>query len=156
MRFTCGWIGRLESADPFNPFAIGMAYGKALLFTIRPRMQRQMHLLPVSRPFKADTGKRAFMVCIRACPTHGCMNLCTVAFHQVLHDHRMQHHATLAGLLASGGVAAWVGGAPVLRGAWRVGFWGARAMAARSSVRTLVVLLIRGRGGFYQSLATGA
>ena len=45
--------------------------------------------------------------------------------------------ATLAGLLASGGVAAWVGGAPVLRGAWRVGFWGAMAMAAAALVGRL-------------------
>ncbi|AKC88321.1 nodulin 21 [Pseudoxanthomonas suwonensis] len=37
---------------------------------------------------------------------------------------------TLAGLLLSGGVAARLGGAPVLRGALRVGFWGALAMAA--------------------------
>ena len=36
--------------------------------------------------------------------------------------------ATIAGLLVSGGLAARAGGAPVLRGAWRVGFWGAMAM----------------------------
>ncbi|WP_334178527.1 VIT family protein [Pseudoxanthomonas sp.] len=45
--------------------------------------------------------------------------------------------ATLVGLLASGGLAAWVGGAPVLRGAWRVGFWGAMAMAAAAAVGRL-------------------
>ncbi|UNK56139.1 VIT family protein [Pseudoxanthomonas daejeonensis] len=41
---------------------------------------------------------------------------------------------TLAGLLLSGGVAAWLGGAPVLRGALRVGFWGALAMAASHAI----------------------
>jgi len=45
--------------------------------------------------------------------------------------------ATLAGLLVSGGLAARVGGAPVLRGAWRVGFWGAMAMAAAAAVGRL-------------------
>ena len=45
--------------------------------------------------------------------------------------------ATLVGLLASGGLAAQVGGAPVLRGAWRVGFWGAMAMAAAALVGRL-------------------
>ncbi|MCR6625424.1 MAG: VIT family protein [Pseudoxanthomonas sp.] len=45
--------------------------------------------------------------------------------------------ATLVGLLASGGLAARVGGAPVLRGAWRVGFWGAMAMAAAALVGRL-------------------
>lgn len=38
--------------------------------------------------------------------------------------------ATLVALLVSGGLAAWAGGAPVLRGALRVTFWGALAMAA--------------------------
>ena len=45
--------------------------------------------------------------------------------------------ATLAGLLVSGGWAARVGGAPVLRGAWRVGFWGAMAMTASAAVGRL-------------------
>jgi VIT1/CCC1 family predicted Fe2+/Mn2+ transporter len=38
--------------------------------------------------------------------------------------------STLVGLLLSGGLAAWAGGAPLLRGALRVAFWGALAMAA--------------------------
>lgn len=37
---------------------------------------------------------------------------------------------TLVGLLLSGAWAAHMGGAPLLRGALRVGFWGAAAMAA--------------------------
>ena len=37
---------------------------------------------------------------------------------------------TLAGLLLSGAAAARLGGAPMARGALRVGFWGALAMAA--------------------------
>ena len=45
--------------------------------------------------------------------------------------------ATLVGLLLSGGLAARVGGAPVLRGAGRVGFWGAMAMGAAALVGRL-------------------
>ena len=37
---------------------------------------------------------------------------------------------TLASLFVSGALAAHAGGAPLLRGAIRVGFWGAIAMAA--------------------------
>jgi VIT1/CCC1 family predicted Fe2+/Mn2+ transporter len=37
---------------------------------------------------------------------------------------------TLASLFVSGALAAYAGGAPLLRGALRVGFWGAMAMAA--------------------------
>ena len=44
---------------------------------------------------------------------------------------------TLAGLLLSGGTAAGLGGAPVLRGALRVGFWGALAMAASHAIGSL-------------------
>jgi vacuolar iron transporter family protein len=45
--------------------------------------------------------------------------------------------ATILALLLSGGVAAWAGGAPVLRGALRVAFWGALAMVAASLVGRL-------------------
>lgn len=45
--------------------------------------------------------------------------------------------ATVAGLLLSGGLAAWAGGAPVLRGAMRVGFWGVLAMAAAHAIGSL-------------------
>ncbi|WP_394003113.1 VIT family protein [Luteimonas sp. WGS1318] len=44
---------------------------------------------------------------------------------------------TLVALLASGALAAWAGGAPVLRGALRVAFWGALAMAAASVIGRL-------------------
>ncbi|WP_119719401.1 VIT1/CCC1 transporter family protein [Cognatilysobacter tabacisoli] len=44
---------------------------------------------------------------------------------------------TLLALLASGALAAWAGGAPVLRGALRVVFWGALAMAAAAAVGKL-------------------
>lgn len=37
---------------------------------------------------------------------------------------------TIASLFFSGGLAAYAGGAPLLRGALRVGFWGAMAMGA--------------------------
>lgn len=42
--------------------------------------------------------------------------------------------ATLLGLLGSGALAAWTGGAAVVRGAVRVAFWGALAMAAAALV----------------------
>ncbi len=42
--------------------------------------------------------------------------------------------ATLAGLALSGGLAAYAGGAKILRGATRVVFWGALAMLASSLV----------------------
>ena len=44
---------------------------------------------------------------------------------------------TLAALLLSGGLAARTGGAPVLRGALRVAFWGALAMAAAALIGRL-------------------
>lgn len=44
---------------------------------------------------------------------------------------------TMAALLLSGGLAAQVGGAGVLRGALRVGFWGAMAMAAAALIGRL-------------------
>jgi VIT1/CCC1 family predicted Fe2+/Mn2+ transporter len=44
---------------------------------------------------------------------------------------------TLIGLSISGALAAWTGGAPVLRGALRVAFWGALAMAAATVVGRL-------------------
>ncbi|ATE70292.1 VIT1/CCC1 transporter family protein [Lysobacter capsici] len=44
---------------------------------------------------------------------------------------------TLVGLSISGALAAWAGGAPALRGALRVAFWGALAMAAASVVGRL-------------------
>ena len=46
--------------------------------------------------------------------------------------------STLAGLLASGALAAWAGGAAVGRGAFRVFFWGAMAMAASHLIGRLV------------------
>ncbi len=42
--------------------------------------------------------------------------------------------ATLLALLISGGLAAWAGGASLMRGALRVGFWGAIAMTAASLI----------------------
>ncbi|MBL8264293.1 MAG: VIT family protein [Xanthomonadaceae bacterium] len=44
---------------------------------------------------------------------------------------------TVAALLLSGGLAARVGGAAVVRGALRVGFWGAMAMAAAAVIGRL-------------------
>ncbi|MNW19698.1 hypothetical protein D3C71_2198050 [compost metagenome] len=44
---------------------------------------------------------------------------------------------TLIGLSISGALAAWAGGAPALRGALLVAFWGALAMAAASLVGRL-------------------
>ena len=42
--------------------------------------------------------------------------------------------ATLAGLFGTGWLAAWTGGAPLLRGALRVTLWGALAMVAASLI----------------------
>jgi VIT1/CCC1 family predicted Fe2+/Mn2+ transporter len=44
---------------------------------------------------------------------------------------------TLLALLGSGALAAWAGGASVLRGALRVGFWGAMAMGAAALIGRL-------------------
>lgn len=44
---------------------------------------------------------------------------------------------TLASLFVSGALAAYAGGAPLLRGALRVGFWGAMAMAASHLIGNL-------------------
>lgn len=45
--------------------------------------------------------------------------------------------ASLLFLAGLGAVSARVGGAPVLRGAWRVGFWGAAAMAVTAGAGAL-------------------
>ncbi|MEH6421581.1 VIT1/CCC1 transporter family protein [Pseudomonas sp. CGJS7] len=45
--------------------------------------------------------------------------------------------ATLVALSISGALAAWTGGAPIVRGALRVAFWGALAMAAATAVGRL-------------------
>ena len=44
---------------------------------------------------------------------------------------------TLAALLGSGALAGWAGGASMLRGALRVGFWGAMAMGAAALIGRL-------------------
>jgi len=44
---------------------------------------------------------------------------------------------TLIALFISGALAAWAGGAPILRGALRVAFWGVLAMAAASVIGRL-------------------
>ena len=44
---------------------------------------------------------------------------------------------TVCALFLSGAMAARAGGAPMLRGAMRVAFWGALAMAASSAVGSL-------------------
>jgi len=45
--------------------------------------------------------------------------------------------STLVGLLVSGGLAAWAGGASIPRGALRVAFWGALAMGAAHLIGSL-------------------
>ena len=49
---------------------------------------------------------------------------------------------TLVALSISGALAAWIGGAPVARGALRVAFWGALAMGAASLVGRLFDLQV--------------
>ena len=46
--------------------------------------------------------------------------------------------AALVFLIALGALGAWAGGAPVVRPALRVGFWGALAMAVTAGIGTLV------------------
>jgi VIT1/CCC1 family predicted Fe2+/Mn2+ transporter len=46
--------------------------------------------------------------------------------------------AALAFLVALGALGAWAGGAPIVRPALRVGFWGALAMAVTAGIGTLV------------------
>jgi vacuolar iron transporter family protein len=46
--------------------------------------------------------------------------------------------AALAFLVALGALGAWAGGAPVVRPALRVGFWGALAMAVTAGIGALI------------------
>jgi VIT1/CCC1 family predicted Fe2+/Mn2+ transporter len=46
--------------------------------------------------------------------------------------------ATLLFLVLLGALGAWLGGAPILKPALRVGFWGALAMAVTAGIGTLV------------------
>ena len=50
---------------------------------------------------------------------------------------RAERHRDLLSLLLTGALAAFMGGAPVLRGAIRLVFWGAMAMAATNLVGRL-------------------
>ena len=53
------------------------------------------------------------------------------------HNSAVVMSSTVAGLLLSGALAAWAGGAPILRGALRVAFWGVLAMAAAHGIGSL-------------------
>jgi VIT1/CCC1 family predicted Fe2+/Mn2+ transporter len=46
--------------------------------------------------------------------------------------------ATLLFLVVLGALGAWLGGAPILKPALRVGFWGALAMAVTAGIGALV------------------
>ena len=46
--------------------------------------------------------------------------------------------AALVFLIALGALGAWAGGAPIVRPALRVGFWGALAMAVTAGIGALV------------------
>ncbi len=46
--------------------------------------------------------------------------------------------AALVFLVALGALGAWAGGAPMLRPAFRVGFWGALAMAVTAGIGALI------------------
>jgi VIT1/CCC1 family predicted Fe2+/Mn2+ transporter len=46
--------------------------------------------------------------------------------------------ATLVFLVALGALGAWAGGAPMVRSALRVGFWGALAMGVTAGIGALV------------------
>ena len=63
--------------------------------------------------------------------------LAAVLLAPVQHAGAVTIAVTLASLFLSGALAAHAGGAPLLRGAIRVGFWGAMAMAAAALVGRL-------------------
>ena len=63
--------------------------------------------------------------------------IAAVAFAPVGRIEAVTFAVTVAALLGSGALAAWAGGAPKLRGALRVGFWGAMAMAAAGIIGRL-------------------
>jgi len=46
--------------------------------------------------------------------------------------------ATLVFLIALGALGAWAGGAPMLKPALRVGFWGALAMAVTAGIGAMI------------------
>ena len=46
--------------------------------------------------------------------------------------------AALVFLVALGALGAWAGGAPIVRPALRVGFWGALAMAVTAGIGALI------------------
>ncbi len=51
--------------------------------------------------------------------------------------------SSLAFLVALGAVSAWIGGAPLWQSAWRVGFWGAFAMAVTAGAGAVLGMAVR-------------
>ena len=84
-----------------------------------------------ARPLQAAMASAAAFTCGALLP------IAAVVFAPAGRIEPVTFAVTLAALLCSGALAAWAGGASKLRGALRVGFWGAMAMAAASIVGRL-------------------
>ncbi len=84
-----------------------------------------------ARPVQAALASAAAFTCGALLP------IAAVVFAPTGHIEAVTFAVTLAALLGSGALAAWAGGASKLRGALRVGFWGAMAMATASIVGRL-------------------
>ncbi len=84
-----------------------------------------------ARPLQAAMASAAAFTCGALLP------IAAVVFAPVGRVQAVVFAVTLAALLGSGALAAWAGGASKLRGALRVGFWGAMAMTAASVVGRL-------------------
>lgn len=84
-----------------------------------------------ARPIQAALSSAAAFVCGALLPLLACV---LVPHGRVIISTGI---ATVAGLALAGSLAAWLGGAPVLRGALRVTFWGALAMLAAGGIGRL-------------------
>ena len=84
-----------------------------------------------ARPLQAAMASAAAFTCGALLP------IAAVVFAPAGRIEAVTFAVTLAALLGSGALAAWAGGASKLRGALRVGFWGAMAMAAAAIIGRL-------------------
>ena len=84
-----------------------------------------------ARPVQAALASAAAFCAVAALP------LAAILLAPPSHTSAVVMSSTVAGLLLSGALAAWAGGAPILRGALRVAFWGVLAMAAAHGIGSL-------------------
>ena len=90
-----------------------------------------IHDLQRARPVQAALASAAAFCAGAALP------LAAILLAPPSHTSAVVMSSTVAGLLLSGALAAWAGGAPILRGALRVAFWGVLAMAAAHGIGSL-------------------